>query len=84
MEESPQSRGGKIRAQRLSEVERIEIARKAANKRWSAPKATHEGVLEIPGIVPLRVANLDDGRRVLISRAFLDPTLSTRRTSMNL
>jgi hypothetical protein len=72
MSGTKQSKGGQARAAKLSGPERREIARKAASARWSLPKATHEGTLTIPGIVPLKVANLDDGRRVLISRAFLE------------
>jgi hypothetical protein len=63
--------GGKRRAEILSPEKRKEIAQKAAAVRWSLPRATHEGDLEIPGVVSLRVANLDDGRRVLMSAAFL-------------
>jgi hypothetical protein len=69
--ETPQSKGGQARAANLSKFRRAEIARKAAAARWALPRATHEGDLLIPGIAPLTVANLDDGRRVLLSRAFL-------------
>ncbi|WP_137179438.1 P63C domain-containing protein [Roseomonas sp. AR75] len=72
MSDTKQSRGGKARAAKLSGPERRQIAKKAADARWALPRATHEGTLTIPGIVPLRVANLNDGRRVLISRAFLE------------
>ena len=65
------SLGGKKRAQNLSSEERREIAQRAAQARWKLPRTTHEGDLNIPGIVPLRVANLEDGRRVMISKAFL-------------
>jgi len=64
--------GGKKRAENLSPADRKEIAQRAANARWSLPRATHEGDLIIPGVVPLKVANLQDGRRVLLSRAFLE------------
>jgi hypothetical protein len=72
MEDSPQSKGGKERAAKLSPEKRAEIAKKAADARWALPRAEHEGDLLIPGIVPLRVANLEDGRRVMNSRAFLE------------
>lgn len=72
MDDSPQSKGGKQRAISLSPEQRKEIAQKAATARWNLPRTTHEGDLNIPGIVPLRVANLEDGRRVMISRAFLE------------
>ena len=71
MSDVPQSLGGKKRAERLSPQRRAEIAQKAAAVRWALPRATHEGDLILPGIVPLRVANLEDGRRVMSSRAFL-------------
>ena len=72
MDQTPQSKGGKERAARLSPQRRKEIAQKAAAARWAIPRSTHEGDLRIHGIVPLRVANLEDGRRVMISRAFLE------------
>ena len=72
MAQTPQSKGGQQRAANLTPEKRTEIARKAAEARWGLPKATHEGTLNLPGIVPLRVANLDNGQRVLISRAFLE------------
>jgi hypothetical protein len=67
-----QSKGGHARATKLTVEERREIGQKGAAARWNLPRATHEGILTIPGIVPLKVANLADGRRVLISRAFLE------------
>jgi len=63
--------GGKKRADKLSPEEKREIAKKGAAARWSLPRATHEGDLTIAGVEPLKVANLEDGRRVLTSRAFL-------------
>lgn len=64
--------GGKKRAAVLSSDEKKEIAKNAAAARWGLPRASHEGDLEIPGVEPLKVANLKDGRRVLLSRAFLE------------
>jgi hypothetical protein len=64
--------GGKKRAANLSPEEMKEIAKKGAAARWGLPRASHEGELNIPGVVPLKVANLKDGRRVLMSRAFLE------------
>lgn len=72
MDQSPQSKGGQQRAAKLSPEERSRIAKAAAEARWALPRALYEGDLNIPGIVPLRVANLEDGRRVMISRAFLE------------
>lgn len=66
------AKGGVARRNALTPKQRSEAASKAAKARWAVPRASHEGDLDIPGIVPLRVANLEDGRRVLISRAFLE------------
>lgn len=66
------AKGGIARREALSPEQRSEAARMAAKARWSLPRASHEGDLEIPGIVPLRVANLEDGRRVMTSRAVLE------------
>lgn len=66
------AKGGIARAKSLTKVELSESARKAALARWGLPRATHEGDLNIPGIAPLKVANLADGRRILTSRAFLE------------
>jgi hypothetical protein len=68
MDETPQSRGGKARAERLTPDQRREIARDAARTRWSVaenlPKATHRGTLEI-GEARIPCAVLSDGRRVI-------------------
>lgn len=77
--DSPQSKGGKARAIALSPEVRSEIARKAATTKWLREKnsdptmarATHEGTLTL-GDLKLRVAVLQDGTRLLISRAFLE------------
>jgi P63C domain len=76
--ETPQSKGGKIRAQRLSKDERSLIARKAAIARWGQEdeqlvRATHGspdrpltiGNIEIPCYV------LEDGRRVIVQRGIM-------------
>ena len=51
MSENPQSQGGKKRAANLSPTRRSEIARKAAESRWTAdlPEADFEGTFEIAG-----------------------------------
>ena len=62
-----QSMGGKARAESLSDERKSEIARKAAEARWSIPKASHYGVLTIGGAeIPCFV--LEDGRRVISGR----------------
>ena len=70
-EETPQQKGGKARAEKLTPEQRKDIARAAAQQRWAADenvlKATHGsndhplkiGNMEIPCYV------LEDGRRVL-------------------
>ena len=68
---SRHSKGGKARAEALSEDSRREIARHAARSRWEReksqgpiPKATHRGMLQI-GEMSIQCAVLDDGRRIL-------------------
>lgn len=77
MSDTPQSKGGRKRAERLSSGKRKEIASQAAKTRWDAekkvPKATHGssdhplkiGEIEIPCYV------LEDGTRVLSQRGTL-------------
>lgn len=74
MAEEPtgRARGGKARAESLSKQELSEQGRKAASARWNLPRTEFEGDLTIPGIVPLSVANLDDGRRVITAKAVLE------------
>jgi hypothetical protein len=68
------SEGGKARAESLTQEERIKIAKKAADARWSILKATHGspdsplriGEIEIPCYV------LEDGTRVLTQAGFLE------------
>ncbi|PTE14204.1 P63C domain-containing protein [Pseudogemmobacter blasticus] len=71
MIETPQSKGGKVRAEKLSPEERQAIASASAKARWakakdegSPPKATHRGTLRI-GDSEIPCAVLEDGRRVL-------------------
>ena len=65
------SEGGFARAKALTADRRKEIAAKAAKTRWApGRKAEYEGPLEI-GDVTLDSAVLDDGVRVLTSKAFL-------------
>src|SRR5262249_45619673 len=58
------SDGGKARAKKLSRKEREEIARRAADARWSIPQATHLGTLKIADR-EIECAVLQDGRRLL-------------------
>lgn len=74
MDETPQSKGGKARADKLSSEERSEIASQAARARWaeaaSLPKATHMGTLKI-GDAEIPCAVLSDGTRLLTQAGFL-------------
>lgn len=75
-DESPQSRGGKARAENLSASERHKIAARAAKARWSkkleepepppheSPFAKHAGVLNLGGS-DLDVYVLDTGERII-------------------
>lgn len=67
---SPQEKGGAARAKALGPVKRSEIASKAALARWSVPKATHEGPLQIGG-TEIACAVLEDGTRVLSRAGFI-------------
>jgi hypothetical protein len=66
------SRGGKRRAEILPPQRRSEIAQQAATARWAnrMRRADYEGDLKIGDLI-LPSAVLDDGTRVLISKAFL-------------
>jgi hypothetical protein len=83
--ETPQSKGGKLRAERLSPQERVAIAREAANSRWEpAPKA----VFGSPDR-PIRIGDtkvpcyvLDDGRRVITTAGMTDTLNIARGGSM--
>ena len=66
------ARGGKARAMALTKEQLSESGRKAAAARWSLPRVEFEGELPLPGIVPMSVANLDDGRRVVTAKALLE------------
>lgn len=74
MVDSPQSKGGKSRAQKLSAEERSRIARGGAQRRWAAikdlPQATH-GAADRPlviGEAEIQCYVLEDGRRVVSQR----------------
>lgn len=74
------SAGGKAAAASMTQKERSERAKKAAVSRWlkNAPQATHDGVLELAGIRFACVV-LEDGRRVLSQRSFLQAIGRTGR-----
>lgn len=67
-QDSPQERGGKMRAESMTKEARSALATVAAAARWGHPKATHEGILGI-GEIPCYV--LKDGRRLLSRKGLL-------------
>jgi P63C domain len=64
--------GGHARAAALTKEERKDIARRAAEARWSKdmPYATHEGTIRL-GDVDIEVANLNTGQRVISQSGFM-------------
>lgn len=66
-EPTGKAKGGAARAQALTPEQRKEIAKKAADARWSAPKALYVGELSI-GELTIACAVLPDGTRVLSQR----------------
>lgn len=90
-DETPQSRGGKARRDKLPADTRSEIARKAATQRWSGRNgspvhhALDEGTVNLAGM-RFRCAVLDDEVRVISGAEFMrvmgmyrSGALSTRR-----
>lgn len=65
-------KGGLVRAEKLTATQRSEIAKKAADTRWSMPRAIAEGTLII-GSLRIPCAVLDDAAntRVLTQEGFL-------------
>ncbi|MDT4808401.1 P63C domain protein [compost metagenome] len=66
-EPTGKAKGGAARAQALTPEQRKDIAKKAAEARWSAPKALYTGALSI-GDLTIDCAVLPDGTRVLSQR----------------
>ena len=71
-EPTGRAKGGIARAEVLTAAQRSEIARKAAQSRWSEPvrTAVREGALKI-GDTAIPAAVLDDGTRVLSRAGFV-------------
>jgi hypothetical protein len=79
MGETPQQRGGRARAERLTPEERSKIASAGGAARWgdmtarersALPRASHMGERKVDGwVIPL--FNLFDGRRLFSERGFL-------------
>ncbi len=65
-EPTGRAKGGLARAEKLTADQRKEIARGAAQARWSGgiPRATHEGTLHL-GTIEIQCAVLENGQRVL-------------------
>jgi hypothetical protein len=85
-DDSPQSLGGKARAERLTPEQRSKIAQEAATKRWGeqAPSATFGAPDK-----PIRIADiqvpcyvLEDGRRVIPTNGMLDTLTMARGGAM--
>ena len=70
--DSPQARGGHIRANTLSKARRHEIAKMAAVARWDGelPRATHEGKFPL-GATIIACAVLPTGTRIITQATFL-------------
>jgi hypothetical protein len=64
------SKGGLARAESMTPEQRKEVAQKAANARWGAPRATHAGEIHI-GETSIPCAVLEDGTRLLTQEGFL-------------
>lgn len=85
-DDTPQAKGGRARAERMTPEQRAENARVAAMGRWdpTLPKAVSGGAetpIKIAGIeVPCYV--LDDDRRVIATSGMLDTLQLARGGSM--
>lgn len=81
MDETPQQKGGRARAAKLTAEDRRKIASEAAKARWSnmgdLPTATHTGTLSL-GSASLPCAVLSDGRRVLSEYGITNAILGSR------
>ncbi len=72
--QSKQAKGGAQRAKALSQKQRHEIAKGAAEARWGKhlPQATHDGVIELAdGKIRVSCAVLNTTKRVLTQETFL-------------
>lgn len=87
-DESPQVKGGKARAEKMTADERKQVAQNAANKRWqriktNLPTAQFEGVLKIND-TELEVAVLNNGKRIIsqssVFKALGRPSRGVRAT----
>lgn len=64
--------GGDARAKKLTPEQRKEIARRAAAARWKIPVATHDGRLNLGGWKNIPCWVLEDERRIISQRSFMD------------
>jgi len=64
--------GADARAKVLSPQQRRDIARRAAAARWGVPLASHEGMLNLAGWRNIPCWVLDDQRRIISQRSFME------------
>ncbi|WP_461785964.1 P63C domain-containing protein [Prosthecobacter sp.] len=64
--------GGHARAEKLSSQERSRSAAKAAAARWGIPYASHDGALNLAGWKNIPCWVLEDERRLISQRSFMD------------
>jgi len=72
MDNEAKSKGGKARAAAMTAAERREVAKRAAEARWTKhlPQATYEGSFDLAGL-ELNCAVLEDETRIITQAAFL-------------
>lgn len=72
MNDANKAKGGHARAEKLSPEQRSDIARKAADARWSGdmPVASHEGTFPL-GTMDVSCAVLPNGKRLITQGTFL-------------
>lgn len=70
LELNPKQKAALARAESLSSERKHQIAKKAADSRWTVPRASHEGMLEI-GDATIPCAVLEDGTRVFSRIGFI-------------
>lgn len=64
--------GGDARALKLTPEHRREIARKAAAAKWNTPCASHDGTLNLGGWKNIPCWVLNDERRIISQRSFME------------
>lgn len=64
--------GGDARAKKLTAEQRKDIARKGAAAKWNTPRASHEGTLNIGGWRNIPCWVLEDERRIISQKSFME------------